>query len=61
VIVAAFSNEERKTAAAVMSENRFRVPQEYRKQIGALLQQAAETNDLGIYMQAKELAAMVAT
>jgi hypothetical protein len=60
VVRAAFSNTERKTAASVMSENRFRVPQEYRKQIGALLQQAAETNDLAAYLQAKHLAALVA-
>ena len=59
VVKAGFSDK-RKTAASVMSENRFRVPQEYRKQIGALLQQAAATNDLGTYLQAKELAAMVA-
>jgi hypothetical protein len=43
-----------------MAENRFRVPQEYRKQIGALLQQAAKTEDLATYLQAKELAAVVA-
>jgi hypothetical protein len=61
VIVAAFSGTKRRvTAAPTMAENRFRVPQEYRKQIGALLQQAAKTEDLATYLQAKELAAAVA-
>ena len=36
------------------------VPRQYRKQIGALVQHAYETNDLATYLQAKELAALVA-
>jgi hypothetical protein len=36
------------------------VPRRYRKQVGALLQQAYEDEDLATYLQAKELAALVA-
>lgn len=45
----------------VMTENAFPgVPRKYRKQIGALVQEAYERNNLDIYTQAKELAALVA-
>jgi hypothetical protein len=49
------------SVAKVIAENIFRgVPKAYRKQIGALVLAAYETNDLGTYLQAKELAALVA-
>jgi hypothetical protein len=45
----------------VMTENAFPgVPRKYRKQIGTIVQEAYAANDLGTYMQAKELAALVA-
>jgi hypothetical protein len=43
-----------------MAESRFPVPRAYRKQIGALVLQAFKDKDLVPYLQAKELAALVA-
>lgn len=57
-------SEKRAKARVLKSMTEFHflgVPRQYRRQIGALVLSAFETNDLGIYMQAKELAALVAT
>jgi len=57
-------SEKRSKARVLKAMTEFHflgVPRQYRRQIGALVLSAFETNDLGIYMQAKELAAMVAT
>jgi hypothetical protein len=47
-------------AERIFAEHRFRVPKEYRKQIGALVLSAFENNDAASYVQAKHLAALVA-
>jgi hypothetical protein len=63
-IASLFYNESTTPKAAllrVMAESRFPVPRAYRKQIGALVLQALKDKDLASYLQAKELAAMVAT
>jgi len=56
-----YNKREQAYVSKVMAQNAFpSVPKQYRRQIGDIVRQAYETNDLAAYLQAKELAALVA-